>query len=167
MPILEQTGQWQVTRKKRRSGILLTVALAAGLSACTRLTDTHGFVPTEGDLAEIEVGRDTRSTVQSIIGRPSTTGIIDESGWFYVKSEFRQFGWREPEEVGREVVAVLFDERGLVANIERFGIEDGRIVALSRRVTDDNTAGVSFLQQLFGNLGNFNPAQFLDGGDDV
>jgi outer membrane protein assembly factor BamE (lipoprotein component of BamABCDE complex) len=149
----------------RRSAIFaLVCAFALGLSACAQSTSTHGYTPTEGDLAEIEVGQDTRETVEAIIGRPSATGVLNEQGWFYVKSEFREFGYREPDEIAREVVAVLFEENGIVANVERFGIEDGQVVTLSRRVTDDNTTGVSFLQQLFGNIGNFNPAGFLDGG---
>jgi hypothetical protein len=46
--------------------------------------------------------------------------------------------------------------------VERYGIENGQVVLLSRRVTDANTAGVGFLQQLFGNLGRIDPAQFFD-----
>lgn len=144
--------------------VCIALAVSAGLSACAALTNSHGYAPTQSDLALIEVGRDTRPTVEAIVGRPSTTGVLDESGWFYVKSEFRSFGWREAEEIDRTVIAILFDERGLVSNVERFGLEDGRIVALSRRVTDDNTTGVGFLQQLFGNVGNIDAGQFLDDG---
>ena len=56
------------------------------------------------------------------------------------------------------------NDQGIVENVERFGIQDGQIVALSRRVTDSNTTGVSFIQQLFGSLGNFNPATLLNDG---
>ncbi len=144
-------------------------ALSAGLlflalAGCAELPRTHGYVPTDAELAAIEVNLDTRDTVRSIIGDPALTGMLDDRGWFYVKSQFRYYGWREPEETGRAVVAVLFDERGLVENIERFGIEDGEVIALSRRVTDSNVSGVSFLQQLFGNIGNFNPAGLLGDG---
>ena len=139
-------------------------AVVLCLAGCSQIIDTHGYAPTDGDLSEVEVGRDTRSTVEAIIGRPSATGLLDDRGWYYVKSEFRQFGWREPKEISREVVAVSFDDQGIVENVERFGIQDGQIVALSRRVTDSNTTGVSFIQQLFGSLGNFNPATLLNDG---
>ena len=42
----------------------------------------------------------------------------------------------------REIVAITFDDSGVVRNIERFGLEDGNVVALSRRVTDSNVQGV-------------------------
>jgi len=36
------------------------------------------------------------------------------------------------------------------------------VVALSRRVTDSNIEGVSFLRQLLGNLGNLDAGSLLD-----
>ena len=71
---------------------------------------------------------------------------------------------RRPQEIDRQVVAVSFDANGVVANIERFGLERGRVVTLSRRVTDSGVTGVSLAGQLLGNLGNFNPAGII--GDD-
>jgi len=152
-----------VTHARNLRNTALGLAAAGLLAACAELTETHGYAPTPGDLSYIEVGRDTRATVESILGRPSATGVIDERGWFYVKSEFRTYGWREPEEISRSVVAILFDETGTVSNIETLGIRDGEIVALSRRVTETTSSEVGFLQQLFGNVGVFDPASALGG----
>ena len=149
-----------------RSGLVGKVAVLAVLvsltSACARLEDRHGYIPDPELLADIEVGRDTKETVGRILGRPSTEGIVDDSGWYYVKSEYERFLWRAPVEVDREVLAVSFSDEGKVANIERFGLEDGRVIVLERRVTDSNTQGISFLRQLFSNLGNFNPGDFFN-----
>ena len=51
------------------------------------------------------------------------------------------------------MVAIRFDGAGRVSNVERFGLERGRVVPLSRRVTDSNVEGVGLLRQLFGSLG--------------
>ena len=148
-----------------RSGLVSQTAVlclcAALLSGCARLEDRHGYIPDAELLADIQVGRDTKETVGRILGRPSTEGILDDAGWYYVKSEYERFLWRAPVEVDREVLAVSFTKDGRVSNIERFGLEDGRVVVLERRVTDSNTQGVSFLRQLFSNLGNFNPGDFF------
>ncbi|MCB1338909.1 MAG: outer membrane protein assembly factor BamE [Maritimibacter sp.] len=130
-------------------GIAALFALAI-LVSCAPIFSYHGFVPTEQDLEEIEVGVDTRTTVASIIGMPGTAGILEESGWYYVRSEFEHAPVRGPQEIDREVVAISFDDDGVVTNIERFGLERGEVVALNRRVTDSNIKGVSFLGQLFG-----------------
>jgi outer membrane protein assembly factor BamE (lipoprotein component of BamABCDE complex) len=142
--------------------VALALALVLGLAACGDTTATAGFVPTDEQLEAVVVGRDTRTTVRTILGDPGSTGLAVEEGWFYVRSTFEDGTYRPRREVDREVVAVSFDDAGVVTNVERFGIEDGQVVALSRRVTDDNTAGIGFLRQLFGNLGRIDPAQFLE-----
>ncbi|MEL7026166.1 MAG: outer membrane protein assembly factor BamE [Pseudomonadota bacterium] len=139
---------------------LLTVTLLTGCAVT--LEDSHGYVPSESDLSNIEVGRDTRDTVSTLIGQPGFESLRTENGWYYVKSDYETFLWREPKEVRREIVAVLYSDAGVVANIERYDLEDGQVVALSRRVTDSNITGISFLRQLIGNLGNFRLQDFID-----
>lgn len=130
--------------------------------ACTTLYRNHGYVPADDELAELAVG-DSRADVAAAVGRPTSTGILDAGGWYYVQSRFARFAYRAPREIDREVVAISFSADDRVTNIERFGLEDGRVVAISRRVTESNVQGIGFLRQLFGNIGNFNPADFLDG----
>lgn len=146
-----------------RTGAMLAGLVLLGACAST-LADRHGFVPDDALLNEVRVGIDTKDTVARILGRPGTEGIVDDRGWFYVKSDYERFLWRAPVEVDREVVSVSFGEDGVVQNVERFGLDDGQVVALSRRVTTSNTQGVGFLRQLFANLGNFDAGQFIGEG---
>lgn len=136
--------------------------LVAGLVACAELVRKHGYVPSEADLAEIVVGVDTRESVAETIGTPSSTGLLNDSGYYYVQSLVRTVGPRRPQVTERQVVAISFTEAGVVQNIERFGLEDGNVVVLSRRVTESSVSSRTFVRQLLGNLGNFNPGQLLD-----
>jgi len=131
-------------------------------AACSSIDRKHGYVPEDEDLNQIVVGVDTKETVADVVGRPATSGILSEGGWYYVESKFTAYGIRERREVEREVVAISFTTDGVVENIERFGMEDGQVVAISRRVTDSNIKGVSFIRQLFGSLGNFAAEQFIN-----
>lgn len=134
-----------------------------GLVACSSNNERkHGYLPLEEDLQQITVGVDTKETVGDLVGRPSTSGILSAGGWYYVESKFRAYGFRERDELDRQVVAISFDDDGVVQNIERFGIEDGKVIAISRRVTDNNIKGVGFLRQLFGSVGNFAADQFIN-----
>jgi outer membrane protein assembly factor BamE (lipoprotein component of BamABCDE complex) len=136
----------------------LALVLAAGCSAVYR---NHGYVPADTELALIEVGVDTRETVAATVGRPSTAGLLNDLGWYYVQSRWKHSGALPPREEDRQIVAISFTETGVVENIERFGIEQGRVVALSRRVTDSNIKGMSILRQLFGSLGRLRADQLL------
>lgn len=147
-------------------GLMMGVAVVA-LTACTVQYRNHGYVPTELALAEVQVGVDTRETVLDQIGTPTAGGVLGQSDFYYVNSRFRHFAWFEPEEVDRQLLAISFDEAGTVRNIETFGLEDGRVVVLSRRVTDDNIRDMTFIRQLLGNIGNFDAGSFVGEGPDA
>ncbi|MFM7444473.1 MAG: outer membrane protein assembly factor BamE [Tabrizicola sp.] len=121
----------------------------------------HGYVPAEDELALVEVGTDTRETVSQKIGRPSTSGLLNDVGWFYVQSRYKLVGPREPQEIDRQVLAVTFTEAGVVENIARYGLEDGRVVEISRRVTEPNVKGLSFIQQILGSFGRLQAGELL------
>ncbi len=139
----------------------LAVTIAVG---CSRLEDRIGYIPDESALSSVVVGRDTRDTVPVIIGRPSTQGVVNKDGWYYVRSDYERFLWREPIEVDRQVVAVTFDDTGVVSNIERFGLEEGRVIVLNRRVTESTIDDISILRQIFANVGTFDAGNFLEDG---
>ncbi|WP_434063220.1 outer membrane protein assembly factor BamE [Gemmobacter denitrificans] len=138
------------------------IALSLIVAACAPIYRNHGYIPAETDLAQIEVGSDTRETVAEKVGRPSAQGLLNDIGWFYVQSRWKHYGARAPQEIERQIVAVTFTESGVVQNVERFGLEDGRVVTLSRRVTDSNIRGVGIIAQLMRNFGRFNAGQFLN-----
>lgn len=158
------TERARQTAGHTRLGSLLRIAVAGTLLsatlACTPLVTNHGYTPSDEDLAGILVGVDTRETVADVVGTPIASGVLDDSGFYYVSHTRETRGARAPQIISREVVAISFDSAGVVSNIERYGLEDGNVVALSRRVTDDNIAGVGFIRQLMGNIGNINPGNF-------
>jgi len=132
------------------------------MCACTPIYRNHGYVPRDEDLAAVKVGESTQEDVAFAVGRPAAIGVLTGSGWYYVGSRFRQVGLKAPQEIERQVVAISFDDKGLVSNVERFGLKDGEVIAISRRVTTSNVKGVSFLRQLLGNIGNIGAGELLN-----
>ncbi|MFV0514099.1 MAG: outer membrane protein assembly factor BamE [Jhaorihella sp.] len=151
-----------VSRLARPIRVAIVGAAVASLAACASVYRDHGYVPTDAELAEIKVGVDTRDSVTEAVGPPSAGGVLDNSGYYYVSSRIRHYGARQPQVVSRELVAVSFDQRGVVRNIERYGLENGQVITISRRVTSSSVEDKTFLRQLLGNLGRFNPGSVLD-----
>ena len=145
---------------RARLGRIALIAVL-GLGACTPQYRNHGYMPTDTDLATIAVGVDTRDSVIAAIGAPTAGGVLDPSGYYYVESRFRHLGPLAPQEIERQVLAISFDAAGVMTNVERFGLQDGRVVTLSRRVTDDNVRDTTFIRQLLGNIGNFDPTALI------
>lgn len=154
--------QSQADRSRLLSFFALGVLILLLVSGCSSTFRNYGYVPSEPDLANVQVGRDTRETVTEKIGIPGTSGAVRQDAWYYVQSRVESYAYRAPEVIERQVLAISFSSNGRVRNIERFGLEDGEVIALNRRVTDDNIQGVSFLRQLLGNLGRVDAGNLID-----
>jgi outer membrane protein assembly factor BamE (lipoprotein component of BamABCDE complex) len=142
----------------------LVIALGAALftASCSPVYRNHGYIPTDEDLALVAVGTSTREDVATAVGRPASSGLLEGGDWYYVGSRWKYFGARAPQEIDRQVVAVTFNEAGVVDNVERFGLEDGRVVVLSRRVTKSSVRSLGLIRQLMGSLGRVSAGQILN-----
>ena len=137
------------------------IAALLVLAGCGPIFRNHGYVPPDLDLAQVVIGQTNVAELPALIGEPSAQGLLTGSGWYYVGSRWRHYGASAPEEVDRQVVAISLNETGVVTNVERFGLERGRVVVLSRRVTDSGITEVSFIRQILGNLGTFNAGDII------
>lgn len=149
-------------KTSRRQIMALALVAPLALSACQATYRNHGYVPPEEQLAQIVVGQTGQGELEGLIGKPSAQGLLTGSGWYYVGSRWQYFGAREPREINRQVVAVSFDEAGTVTNVERFGLERGRVVVLSQRVTDSGVTSLGLIRQLLGNIGRVSAGQLLN-----
>jgi outer membrane protein assembly factor BamE (lipoprotein component of BamABCDE complex) len=129
------------------------------LSGCEATVSTHGTPMTRIEEAQITPGVDTRGSVIRQLGRPSSTGLIDGERWYYVSTIMEQETYHAPRIVDRQVVAVAFDETGVVTAVNRFGMEDGVPVALRAETTPTYGRELTFAQQMFGNVGRVSPDQ--------
>ena len=134
--------------------------LAAG---CAPTVQVHGYVPPATDVARIKPGFDDTGTVEQILGRPSSSGVLRDSAWYYVQSTIENYTYHAPRVIDRTVLAINFDQRGVVHDIQRYGLEDGRVVNLATRTTDTGGRQMGMLEQLFGNMLNIDPAQMSQG----
>lgn len=148
--------------RQRAMKLALAGLVLVALSACTERFRNHGYVPSDEELAEIVVGVDTRDTVAESVGPPSTASLVDSSGYYYVRSRVRHYAYREPQEVDRQVVAITFTDQGVVRNIERFGLERGQMVPLSRRVTRIESSDNNFLRRLLRAVGQFSASDVFN-----
>ncbi|WP_425100638.1 outer membrane protein assembly factor BamE [Tropicibacter sp. S64] len=134
----------------------MAVLAFVAMAACSAQYRSHGFVPPEDELQQIVPGVDTRASVEDLIGLPTTSGVQKDSGYYYIQSEVKHFAWKRPEVVDRTILEISFDQAGVVTNITTYGLEDGRVVPLQRRITRTSDGDISFVRKLFGNIGALN-----------
>jgi outer membrane protein assembly factor BamE (lipoprotein component of BamABCDE complex) len=147
-------------RPLRRAAVALSVS--ATLVACAPTVQVHGYVPSQADVARIRPGVDTAATVEEVWGRPSSSGVIADSAWYYVQSTIENFTYNPPRVVDRTVLAVNFNSQGVVQDITRYGLEDGRVIDLEARTTETGGRELGILEQLFGNILNLDAEAFQE-----
>lgn len=141
-------------RRMRSLPHLAAAVLIAGLMAgCAPIVEQHGYTPLPSELAAIQPGVDTRATVARKIGRPSSTGIFTDQGWYYTSSKIERVTYHAPEVTERRVVAVLFNPEGVVADIKEYGLEDGRVIDLATQTTPTHGRELTIIEQAIGNIG--------------
>ncbi|MDP9195932.1 MAG: outer membrane protein assembly factor BamE [Pseudomonadota bacterium] len=133
---------------------LLALCLA---SACAPTVAVRGQIVDDEQLDQIEPGVSTREDVASVLGSPSTTATFSDSTWYYIGQTTEKTAFFDPEVTDRKIVAVTFDDAGLVQGVQRMDREDSKVVELSDRRTPTKGKDVTIFQQLLGNLGKFAP----------
>ena len=134
---------------------LAAVILTLGLVACASSFATRGHVTDEEDLATLTPGQTTLAEVQETLGSPSTTGTFNGRVWYYMMERTESLAFLKPKVVERQIVAIVFDESEVVADIVTYTEADGEEVQIVSRVTPTAGNELSLLQQLFGNIGRF------------
>ena len=135
------------------AGLAGLVALTAFAAGCSPVISNHGYTPQPDQLAELQVGVDTRASVQSKIGRPAGTGIFTDTGWYYVSNKVESLTYHAPEVVDRKVVELLFDQNDVLASVNQYGLADGRVIDLETKTTPTYGRQLTILEQAFGNIG--------------
>ncbi|MDP6515023.1 MAG: outer membrane protein assembly factor BamE [Alphaproteobacteria bacterium] len=132
----------------------MIVALS-GLPACTPRVDTHGFMPRPEFIEQLEPGKQNRDAVVRLMGSPSSISTFDSSTWYYITQRTKNFAFFKPEVVDQNILVIAFDEQGLLSDIRRYTLEDGLIVDPATHITPTAGKEMTFIQQLFGNIGRF------------
>ncbi len=145
-------------RKTVVSAVLAVLAMAA---ACTPIVDKHGYIPDPERMASIKVGVDNKESVYQRLGSPSTVATFGGEVWYYISSVEERKAFLAPKITKRDIIAIHFDEDDYVADISGYDVTDGKVVAYVDRKTPTRGKELTFLEQMFGNIGRL-PAPSQD-----
>ncbi len=142
---------------KGRTVALSAVLAALAVAGCTATENRRGYLETPGMLDAIRVGVDTKSSLQAALGSPSAAGTFNDNTWYYISTTQEDLLFFYPEETDRKVVAVNFGPGEVVQSVQTYGPDNAVEVSFSRSETPARGRELSFLQQIFGNIGRSGP----------
>lgn len=140
------------------------------LAACLLLSSCGWLLPPpqvrgnriEPDsLKELTLGTSTKADVAAVIGSPTAHDTFDENIWLYISEITQDRIGNTQGELDQNVVVLHFDDKGLLRTIDKVTKSDELPVTVIARTTPSPGTEASFLQQLLGNIGRFNPTAGL------
>ena len=133
------------------------VTLVVGLLgvACTPTQNVRGYFIDDVLIAEIKRGVDDKGSVLNVLGSPSNVSTFGTDVWYYISRKTESLAFFEKKVLDQRVVAIKFDDSGVVSEVQRYESDDARAVAINDRITPTHGKQLGLLQQLFGNLGRF------------
>ena len=137
-------------------GILaLALSVAVLIAGCAPRLHNRGHVIDPVAVNEIAVGIHGKRDVEDMLGTPSTVGTFDQDVWYYISEQTEKRAFFNPDVKARQILAVRYDESGIVQGITQYGLEDAKNVAIVDRETPTAGNDTTLLQELFGDIGRF------------
>jgi outer membrane protein assembly factor BamE (lipoprotein component of BamABCDE complex) len=141
----------------RRFAVATACVLVLGaplLSACTPVDQFQGYQAIDARPADVKVGTDTKNTVRTRLGSPSTVSTFDPNVWFYISQVTQKQAFYKARIIRRDVVAIAFDkDDGKVTKVDTLNMADGRVIAYNGRQTPTRGRSLSALEQILGTIG--------------
>lgn len=126
------------------------------LVACTPTNDVRGNFVDADALITLKAGKHTRDNVREVLGSPSSIAMFEKETWLYIGKNTETRAFFKPEVLNRKIVVVKFDSKGVISEIKKLGLEDGKKVAVVDRTTPTKGKELTMFEQFIGNLGRFN-----------
>jgi outer membrane protein assembly factor BamE (lipoprotein component of BamABCDE complex) len=114
-------------------------------------------------LKELTPGTSTQADATALLGSPTAKATFDDNTWIYIGEITRPQIARTNDVLSQEVVVLTFNDQGVLQNVKRMNQKDSMPVSIVNRATPSPGSNASFLQQLLGNVGRFNPGGALGG----
>ena len=134
------------------------MALMGLVAGCSPIQQHRGYLVDEALVQSVQPGIDNQRSVEGTLGRPTFVSQFGEPVWYYVSSVTGQAPFTRPHVEQQTILAVRFDDAGNVISAQRSGME--QVASISPDGAETPTLGRerSFLEDLFGNIGQVGAA---------
>ncbi len=146
---------------------LAVLALCAlGLGGCQYVEAsryTRGNMVDRPEYSQLVPGTSSKADATSLLGSPTSHDTFDDNTWLYIGETTEPVIAAYPKVDRQQVLVLRFDNNGTLRTIRRVTGKDAVHVAMAGGATPSPGSQATFLQQVIGNVGRYNPAGLLGG----
>ena len=157
-------GPWSGRSLALASALGLPLIAVSGCAVFAPLPTDRGQMVEKQDYDKLVPGTTTRADVTALIGSPTAKATFDDNTWFYIGEITAPVPLAHPKIEQQQVLVLNFDQGGVLQSLHRLDKGDAHDIAMVGRTTPSPGSESTFMQQLIGNVGRYNPLSSL-GGD--
>jgi len=134
--------------------VLAVAALVGAGAACAPTVAKNGFQVIDVAPRDIVAGTDTRDTVMTKLGSPSTRSTFEDNVWYYISQTTEKYTYNRAQVSQRSITEITFNkDDGMVSSVRVLGLEDGQQLAMNSNTTPTRGRQLTIIEQLLGNVG--------------
>lgn len=139
----------RISARARVLGHAGVLALAVAAAACNPITDNLGNRTLKENVEQIQVGSTSKNEVVRLLGSPSNVAAFDPNTWYYISARQVQYAFLKPRTTDQNVLAIRFDDAGIVREMKRLDLKDAQPTTYVGRTTPTRGGEPGFLRSIY------------------
>ena len=132
---------------------LFTLLILFSLNSCISQKLVHGNLPDAQLVSILKVGIDSKKSTTQILGEPTFRGVLGDNSFYYVGTVNSKLAFLDPKLDTQFILELNFDKNNKLKKLYLYDENESIDVSMSSLETKHSGKKLTFLQQIFGNIG--------------
>ena len=132
---------------------LFTLLTLFSLNSCVTQKLVHGNLPDAQLVSILKVGIDSKKSTTQILGEPTFRGVLGDNSFYYVGTVNSKVAFLDPKLDDQFILELNFDKNNKLKTLYLYDENESIDVSMSSLETKHSGKKLTFLQQIFGNIG--------------
>ena len=132
---------------------LFTLLILFSLNSCISQKLVHGNLPDAQLVSLLKVGIDSKKSTTEILGEPTFRGVLGDNSFYYVGTVNSKLAFLDPKLDTQFILELNFDKNNKLKKLYLYDEDESIDVSMSSLETKHSGKKLTFLQQIFGNIG--------------
>ena len=132
---------------------LFLLLILFSLNSCISQKLVHGNLPDAELVSLLKVGIDSKKTISQILGEPTFKGVLGDNSFYYVGTVNSKLAFLDPKLNSQFILELNFDKNNKLKKLYLYDENESINVSMSNLETKHSGKKLTFLQQIFGNIG--------------
>ena len=132
---------------------LFTLLMLFSLNSCVSQKLVHGNLPDAQLVSILKIGIDSKKSTTQILGEPTFRGVLGDNSFYYVGTVNSKLAFLDPKLDTQFILEINFDKNNKLKKLFLYDEDESINVSMSSLETKHSGKKLTFLQQIFGNIG--------------